>query len=54
MAGGRAPGRNLNWQLAADYRLSSRLMLLLSYTGRKDRIYPKVVHIGRMEMKAYF
>ena len=54
MAGGRAPGRNLNWLLAADYRLSARLMLLLSYTGRKDRIYPRVVHIGRVEMKAYF
>ncbi|NOY77177.1 MAG: hypothetical protein GXO76_04840, partial [Calditrichaeota bacterium] len=42
MAGGRAAGRNLNWNLGVDYRLSSRLMLLVSYTGRKDRIRPNV------------
>jgi len=54
MAGGRAAGRNLNWNLGVDYRLSSRLMLLISYTGRKDRIRPNVVHIGRAELKAYF
>jgi len=59
MVEGKHAGRSLYWRLSGDYRMSSRLMFMISYSGRYQ---PKglvgygsrVMHIGRAEVKAFF
>ena len=54
MANGRRIGENFRWQLGLDYRLSSKLMILVSYLGRKDPTREEVQHLGKAEVKAFF
>ncbi len=54
MANGRRAGENFRWQIGLDYRLSSKLMILFSYLGRKDPIRNEILHLGKAEVKAFF
>jgi hypothetical protein len=47
------PGRNLNWSLVWQQRLSNGLQLNLQYEGRSSE-GQAVVHLGRMQVTALF
>ncbi|MCD6336243.1 MAG: hypothetical protein J7M27_13115 [Candidatus Latescibacteria bacterium] len=53
MAKGRRIGETLNGDLTLDYRIGRYMTAFLSYNGRKDP-GRKIIHTGRMEVKAYF
>ncbi len=54
MANGRRVGKNFRWQIGLDYRLSAKLMIIISYLGRREPGRDEIQHLGKAELKAYF
>jgi hypothetical protein len=53
LTSGRDFGKNYLWSLASEYRLGNNVQFSLQYTGRTTS-RAKVIHTGRMEVKAFF
>jgi hypothetical protein len=54
MLEGLQDGRNLLWSLTVDRQLSKSMQLNLSYEGRRTGGAQRVVHVGRMQVRAVF
>lgn len=54
MVNGRRVGENISWLFSLDYRVSSQVMILFSYIGRKLPGRDEYQHIGKAEVKAFF
>ncbi|MGH7595029.1 MAG: hypothetical protein ACREOI_01705 [bacterium] len=54
LASGNRPGRTLRWNFALEYRVSTNINLAVSYLGRKEPDRPKALHLGKVEMRAFF
>lgn len=54
MAKGKKEGVSYNWSLNAGYALNQYINLNITYSGRKDSGYTKILHTGQAEVKAFF
>jgi hypothetical protein len=54
MARGKREGQNMRWQLRGDYTLAENVVISLSYIGRDDAQFDKIIHTGQAEIRAYF
>jgi hypothetical protein len=54
LANGNRPGRTLRWNFALEYRVSTNINLAISYLGRNEPDRPRTLHLGKVEMRAFF
>jgi len=54
LANGNRPGRTLRWNFALEYRVSTNINLAVSYLGRNEPDRPRTLHLGKVEMRAFF
>ncbi|MGH7450759.1 MAG: hypothetical protein ACRENG_05405, partial [bacterium] len=54
LANGNRPGRTLRWNFALEYRVSTNINLSISYSGRNEPDRPRTLHLGKVEMRAFF
>jgi hypothetical protein len=54
LVNGNRPGRTLRWNFALEYRVSSNINLAISYLGRNEPDRSRTLHLGKMEMRAFF
>ncbi|MFQ5863962.1 MAG: hypothetical protein ACE5IW_01905 [bacterium] len=54
LTGGNRAGTTLRWNFGFDYRVSRNVQASLSYFGRSEPDRPKIQHIAKMEMRAFF
>lgn len=54
LAGGNRVGRTLRWNFSFEYRLSSNVQATASYDGRREPDRPQTLHLGKVEMRAFF
>ncbi|MFQ5824486.1 MAG: hypothetical protein ACE5JB_10560 [bacterium] len=54
LADGNRAGTSLRWNFGFDYRISRNVQSSLSYIGRSEPDRPKIQHIAKMEMRAFF
>jgi len=53
MLEGFLPGKNASWSLAFNQQLSKIFQLNITYNGRQSEM-GKIIHLGGMEVRAYF
>jgi hypothetical protein len=54
LANGNRPGRTLRWNFGFEYRVSTNINLSVSYWGRNEPDRPRTLHLGKVEMRAFF
>ena len=54
LANGNRPGRTLRWNFALEYRVSTNINISASYLGRNEPDRPRTLHLGKVEMRAFF
>ena len=54
LAGGNRGGATWRWNVAFEYRLSSNIQATMSYDGRREPDRPQTLHLGKIEMRAFF
>ena len=54
LAGGNRLGRTVRWNFSFEYRLSSNFQATASYDGRREPDRPQTLHLGKVEMRAFF
>jgi len=54
MARGKKAGINKSWILRAEYTLTENVLFTLTYSGRDDADFDRIVHNGQAEVRAYF
>jgi hypothetical protein len=54
MARGKREGENKSWNFRAEYSLAENIVFTLSYTGRDDADFEKIIHRGQAEVRAFF
>lgn len=54
LANGNRAGRTLRWNFALEYRVSTNINLSASYLGRNEPDRPRTLHLGKVEMRAFF
>ncbi|MDZ7312036.1 MAG: hypothetical protein ONB45_12270, partial [candidate division KSB1 bacterium] len=54
LANGNRPGQTWRWNFAFEYRVSGNVNLSASYLGRNEPDRPKTLHLGKVEMRAFF
>jgi len=54
MARGKREGISKSWQLRGEYTLAENIVFMLTYSGRDDADFDKVIHLGQAEIRAFF
>jgi hypothetical protein len=54
LAAGNRPGTTLRWNFSFEYRLSANFQATASYDGRREPGRPQTLHLGKIEMRAFF
>ena len=54
MARGKKEGLNHVWQLRGEYTIAENVVCSLTYRGRDETQFSKVIHSGQAEIRAYF
>ncbi len=54
LARGNRVGTTWRWNLSAEYRVSSNVNFSASYLGRREPDRPQTLHLGKVEMRAFF
>ncbi len=54
MARGKREGINKSWILRAEYTLTENVLFTLTYNGRDDADFDRIIHSGQAEVRAYF
>lgn len=54
MARGRKEGVSQRWQARFEYNISRNILINVTYTGRDEAGFKKVIHTGQAEVRAYF
>jgi hypothetical protein len=54
MARGKREGINKSWNLRAEYTLAENIVFTLTYNGRDDAGFDKIIHQGQAEVRAFF
>ena len=54
LAQGYRPGKTTRWNLSLSYRVSQNLNATATYHGRNDPNRPRILHVAKVEMRAFF
>lgn len=54
LAKGNRAGTTWRWNLSAEYRVSSNVNFAATYLGRREPDRPQTLHLGKVEMRAFF
>jgi hypothetical protein len=54
LAGGNRAGKTVRWNFSFEYRLSANFQMTASYDGRREPDRPQTLHLGKIEMRAFF
>lgn len=54
MALGRKEGNSKDWQLRGEYTVAKNILFTLSYRGRDEAGFERIIHSGQMEIRAFF
>lgn len=54
LAKGNRAGTTWRWNLSAEYRVSSNVNFSATYLGRREPDRPQTLHLGKVEMRAFF
>ena len=54
MARSKREGENKSWNFRAEYSLAENIVFTLSYNGRDDADFEKIIHVGQAEVRAFF
>ncbi len=54
MARGKRVGVNKAWSFRAEYTLAENIVFSLTYNGRDDADFEKIIHTGQAEVRAFF
>lgn len=54
LAGGNRAGKTLRWDFSFEYRFSPNVQFTASYNGRREPERKQTLHLGKVEMRAFF
>jgi hypothetical protein len=54
LANGNRAGRTVRWNFSFEYRLSQNFQATATYDGRREPDRPQTLHLGKIEMRAFF
>lgn len=54
LANGNRTGKTVRWNFSFEYRLSANFQATATYDGRREPDRPQTLHLGKIEMRAFF